>query len=87
TTTKSALILFIKSMLNIEMNYQMQKLKLTSYVLLLSVILSGCTSEQVVRKAKPIPPPAWMMEQPPDLLTPLSEIIGYSDNESQSQGK
>ena len=28
-----------------------------------------------------------MMEQPPDLLTPLSEIIGYSDNESQSQGK
>nr|WP_282490118.1 hypothetical protein [Providencia alcalifaciens] len=27
------------------------------------------------------------MEQPPDLLTPLSEIIGYSDNESQSQSK
>nr|WP_282565659.1 hypothetical protein [Providencia alcalifaciens] len=28
-----------------------------------------------------------MMEQPPDLLTPLSEIIGYSVNESQSQSK
>nr|WP_307773196.1 hypothetical protein [Providencia stuartii] len=28
-----------------------------------------------------------MMEQPPDLLTPLSEIIGYSDNESQSPSK
>nr|WP_282490027.1 hypothetical protein [Providencia alcalifaciens] len=27
------------------------------------------------------------MEQPPDLLTPLSEIIGYSDNESQSPSK
>ncbi|MDT1068353.1 hypothetical protein RMN62_19195 [Providencia stuartii] len=28
-----------------------------------------------------------MMEPPPDLLTPLSEIIGYSDSESQSQSK
>ncbi|MDK3108306.1 hypothetical protein QPK80_07380 [Providencia rettgeri] len=27
------------------------------------------------------------MEQPPDLLTPLSEIIGYSDNELQSPSK
>ncbi|MDM9284591.1 hypothetical protein QU814_15715 [Providencia rettgeri] len=27
------------------------------------------------------------MEQPPDLLSPLSEIIGYSDNELQSQSK
>ncbi|HHE8617203.1 TPA: lysis system o-spanin lipoprotein Rz1, partial [Proteus mirabilis] len=23
-----------------------------------------------------MPPPAWMMQPPPDLLTPLSEIIG-----------
>ncbi|EOG1891355.1 hypothetical protein ACY4ML_004031, partial [Proteus mirabilis] len=25
------------------------------------------------------------MQPPPDLLTPLSEIIGYSENELQSQ--
>ncbi|EJD6371091.1 hypothetical protein HBA43_11225 [Providencia rettgeri] len=25
-----------------------------------------------------------MMEQPPDLLTPLSEIIGYSETELQN---
>ncbi|MGV2936245.1 lysis system o-spanin lipoprotein Rz1 [Providencia sp. AGC89] len=62
----------------------MQKVKLISCVLLLSVILSGCTSEPVVRKSKPIPLPAWMMEQPPDLLTPLSEIIGYSETELQN---
>ncbi|MDL9982884.1 hypothetical protein QS796_20515 [Providencia rettgeri] len=27
------------------------------------------------------------MKQPPDLLTPLSEIIGYSGSESQSPSK
>nr|WP_282563449.1 hypothetical protein [Providencia stuartii] len=27
------------------------------------------------------------MEQPPDLLTPLSEIIGYSETELQSQSR
>ncbi|MFN6883224.1 hypothetical protein [Proteus mirabilis] len=27
------------------------------------------------------------MQPPPDLLTPLSEIIGYSENELQSQSK
>ncbi|MDN0007720.1 hypothetical protein QVM88_15480 [Providencia stuartii] len=27
------------------------------------------------------------MQSPPDLLTPLSKIIGYSESESQSQSK
>ncbi|MDT1067098.1 hypothetical protein RMN62_12390 [Providencia stuartii] len=27
------------------------------------------------------------MQSPPDLLTPLSEIIGYSESELQSQSK
>ncbi|MEX6318735.1 lysis system i-spanin subunit Rz [Providencia huaxiensis] len=46
--------------------------------LLLSVILSGCTSKPVVKKSKALPPPAWMMQSPPDLLTPLSEICTTS---------
>lgn len=29
--------------------------------------------------------PAWMMQPAPDLLTPLSEIIGYSEKELLSQ--
>ncbi|USR63687.1 Rz1 family lipoprotein [Providencia stuartii] len=62
----------------------MQKLKLISCVLLLSAILSGCTSEPVVKKPQTLPPPAWMMQSPPDLLTPLSEIIGYSETELQN---
>ncbi|TFT73340.1 hypothetical protein E4V18_04375 [Proteus mirabilis] len=48
---------------------------------------SGCTSKPSVPKSKPLPPPAWLMQPPPDLLTPLSEIIGYSENELQSQSK
>ncbi|MTC71856.1 hypothetical protein GKR74_13480 [Providencia sp. wls1914] len=32
-------------------------------------------------------PPAWMVQSLPDLRTPLSEIIGYSDNESRSSSK
>ncbi|MDF7458438.1 lysis system o-spanin lipoprotein Rz1, partial [Proteus mirabilis] len=40
---------------------------------LASVIQSGCTSKPSVPKSKPLPPPAWLMQPPPDLLTPLSE--------------
>ncbi|MCT8348886.1 Rz1 family lipoprotein [Photorhabdus temperata] len=32
-------------------------------------------------KAKPVPPPAWLMQPPPDLTTPLSGIIGPSESE------
>ncbi|MGL9721540.1 lysis system i-spanin subunit Rz [Symbiopectobacterium sp.] len=31
------------------------------------------------------PPPAWIMQPAPDLITPLSEIISLSDDESKSQ--
>ncbi|UDN37409.1 Rz1 family lipoprotein [Proteus sp. NMG38-2] len=50
-------------------------------------ILSGCISKPTVQNPKALPPPAWMMQPPPDLLTPLSEIIGYSESELHSQSK
>ncbi|EFA6865086.1 TPA: Rz1 family lipoprotein [Escherichia coli] len=31
---------------------------------------------------KPPPPPVWVMQPPPDLLTPLNGIISPSENES-----
>ena len=65
----------------------MLRMKLVTCVILVSVIQSGCTSKPSVPKSKPLPPPAWLMQPPPDLLTPLSEIIGYSENELQSQSK
>ncbi|WP_235376154.1 lysis system o-spanin lipoprotein Rz1, partial [Proteus faecis] len=36
---------------------------------MLSVILTGCTSKPNVQRALPLPPPAWLMQPPPDLLT------------------
>ncbi|WP_272689963.1 Rz1 family lipoprotein [Providencia sp. PROV152] len=39
------------------------------------------------KKPKAPPPTAWMIQSPPDLLTPLSEIIGYSESELQNQSK
>jgi len=39
------------------------------------------------KKPKAPPPTAWMMQSSPDLLTPLFEIIGYSESELQNQSK
>ncbi|WP_245211996.1 lysis system o-spanin lipoprotein Rz1, partial [Proteus mirabilis] len=41
-------------------------------MILVSVILNGCISKPSAQKAKPLPPPAWLLQPPPDLLTPLS---------------
>ncbi|WP_235376188.1 lysis system o-spanin lipoprotein Rz1, partial [Proteus faecis] len=38
-------------------------------MILVSVILSGCTSKPTVQNSKALPPPAWIMQPPPDLLT------------------
>ncbi|KLU14804.1 membrane protein [Xenorhabdus sp. GDc328] len=65
----------------------MQTLKSTGCTLLLLLILSGCTSKPSVPCLKSPSPPAWMMQPPPDLQTPLSEIIGYSDSELPPQNK
>lgn len=41
----------------------------------------------ILKKPKALPPPAWMMQSPPDQLNPLSEIIGYPETELQSQSR
>ena len=41
---------------------------------------SGCTSKQSVSQCvKPPPPPAWIMQPPPDWQTPLNGIISPSE--------
>ncbi|HFK5622955.1 TPA: Rz1 family lipoprotein [Enterobacter cloacae] len=47
----------------------------------------GCASKSYPQKVTPPPPPAWMMQVPPDLLTPLNGIIGVSENESKPATK
>ncbi|KAA1881431.1 hypothetical protein EA189_19315 [Escherichia coli] len=42
----------------------------------------GCTSKQSVSQCvKPPPPPAWIMQPPPDWQTPLNGIISPSERD------
>ncbi|WP_371863937.1 Rz1 family lipoprotein, partial [Escherichia albertii] len=44
-------------------------------------VVVGCTSKQSVSQCvKPPPPPAWIMQPPPDWQTPLNGIISSSEN-------
>ncbi|MCA8687287.1 Rz1 family lipoprotein [Escherichia coli] len=51
-------------------------------VMMLPLVVVGCTSEQSVRPCvKPPSPPAWIMQPPPDWQTPLNGIISPSGND------
>ena len=52
----------------------MLKLKMDTCVMMLPLVVVGCTHRTVcqsVREASP-PPPAWIMQPPPDWQTPLN---------------
>ena len=54
----------------------MLKLKMMLCVMMLPLVVVGCTSKQSVSQCvKPPPPPAWIMQPPPDWQTPLNGII------------
>ena len=45
-------------------------------VMMLPLVVVGCTSKQSVSQCvKPPPPPAWIMQPPPDWQTPLNGIV------------
>ncbi|HDV3790226.1 TPA: prophage lysis lipoprotein RzoD [Escherichia coli] len=49
-------------------------------VMMLPLVVVGCTSKQSVSQCvKPPPPPAWIMQPPPDWQTPLNRIISPSE--------
>ena len=53
----------------------MLKLKMMLCVMMLSLVVVGCTSKQSVSQCvKSPPPPAWIM-QPPDWQTPLNGLF------------
>ena len=57
----------------------MLKLKMMLCVMTLPLVV-GCTSKQSVSQCvKPPPPPAWIMQPPPDWQTPLNGIISPSE--------
>ena len=53
----------------------MLKLKMMLCVMMLPLVVVGCTSKAVCQCVKPPPPPAWIMQPPPDWQTPLNGII------------
>ncbi|EFB5185674.1 prophage lysis lipoprotein RzoD [Escherichia coli] len=60
----------------------MRKLKMMFCVMMLPLVVVGCTSKQSVSQCvKPSPPPAWIMQPPPDWQTPLNGIISPSGND------
>ena len=51
-------------------------LKMMLCVMMLPLVVVGCTSKQsVITGVKPPPPPAWIPQPPPDWQTPLNGII------------
>nr|QBC41022.1 Rz1 [Escherichia phage 21] len=58
----------------------MRKLKMMLCVMMLPLVVVGCTSKQSVSQCvKPRLPPAWIMQPPPDWQTPLNGIISPSE--------
>ena len=58
----------------------MLKLKMMLCVMMLPLVVVSCTSKQSVDQCvKPPPPPAWIMQPPPDWQTPLNGIISPSE--------
>ena len=49
----------------------MLKLKMMLCVMMLPLVVVGCTSKQSVSQCVKPPPPAWIMQPPPDWQTPL----------------
>ena len=59
---------------------RMRKLKMMLCVMMPPLVVVGCTSKQSVSQCvKPSPPPAWIMQPPPDWQTPLNGIISPSE--------
>ena len=53
----------------------MLKLKMMLCVMMLPLVVVGCTSKQSGQSVKLPRPPAWIMQPPPDWQTPLNGII------------
>lgn len=63
----------------------MRKLQMMACGLLLMLAVSGCSSVPIALPSEcpqPEPPPAWVMEPPPNLLLLLDRIISPSGQES-----
>ena len=66
----------------------MLKLKMMLCVMMLPLVVVGCTSKQSVSQCVKLPPPpAWIMQLPPDWQTPLNGIISPQEREADHYAK
>ena len=57
-------------------------------VLMLPLVVIGCTSKAVCQSVRePPPPPAWIIQPPPDWQTPLNGIISPPQREADHYAK
>ena len=78
-TCRCVSVMLLRSMQIHEGVSWMLKLKMMLCVMMLPLVVVGCTSKQSVSQCvKSSPPPAWIM-QPPDWQTPLNGIISPSE--------
>ncbi|GDT49486.1 phage murein endopeptidase [Escherichia coli] len=64
----------------LDAKYTKELVKMMLCVMMLPLVVVGCTSKQSVSQCvKPPPPPAWIMQPPPDWQTPLNGIISPSE--------
>ena len=79
-TCRCVSVMLLRSMQKIHEGVSwMPKLKMMLCVMMLPLVVVGCTSKQSVSQCvKQLPPPAWIM-QPPDWQTPLNGIISPSE--------
>ncbi|MBD2794218.1 hypothetical protein ID857_18500, partial [Xenorhabdus sp. CUL] len=58
----------------------MPNLKSLSLAMICALTLSACMSGQNVQCLKPLPPPAWMVQDPPDWRKTLNKIMYVSSD-------
>ena len=73
TDMEMRLAMLLRLMQNTPWVNDVLKLKMMLCVMMLPLVVVGCTSKQSVSQCvKPPPPPAWIMQPPPDWQTPLN---------------
>ena len=81
-TCRCVSVMLLRSMQNTRRVKLMLKLKMMLCVMMLPLVVVGCTSKQSVSQCvKPPPPPAWIM-QPPRLVDTRRQVISPSERPS-----
>ena len=75
-TCRCVSVMLLRSMQNNTKELADAKAENDACVMMLPLVVVGCTSKQFVSQCvKPLRPPAWIMQPPPDWQTPLNGLF------------